>query len=140
MHEQPNAAPGAAIRINSSGPGPRLMTANTLEGNAVINQADETLGTITDIMLDVPQGRIAYAVMTSGSFLGMAGKLFALPWNLLTLDTERKCFICDIAKETISNAPGFDKDHWPDVAELGWQQDVHSYYGTQPHWEKNNHA
>ena len=122
-------------RPESSGPGPRLMTASTLEGNRVINPQGETLGEIREIMLDVPRGRIAYAVMSSGGFLGLGDKLFALPFSALTLDTDRKCFILDAPKEKIETAPGFDKDRWPDGADMSWQHDVHSHYGSTPYWE-----
>jgi sporulation protein YlmC with PRC-barrel domain len=120
---------------DGGGPGPRLMTASTLEGNRVMNWQEETLGVIKEIMLDVPRGRIAYAVMSSGGLLGLGDKLFALPWNALTLDTDRKCFIIDAPKARIENAPGFDKDRWPDGADMSWQREVHDYYGRAPYWE-----
>ncbi|HWP17982.1 MAG TPA: PRC-barrel domain-containing protein [Burkholderiaceae bacterium] len=126
---------GARIDINTSGPGPRLMTADTLSGDKVVNRQGETLGTIDDIMLDVPRGRIAYAVMSSGGFLGLGDKLFAIPWNALTLDTERKCFVLDADKEFFKNAPGFDKDHWPSEPDMTWHQTMHSAYGSRPYWE-----
>lgn len=126
---------GASTDINRSGPGPRLMTASTLTGDKVVNRNDETLGTIDEIMLDVIRGRIAYAVMASGGFMGIAEKLFAIPWSALTLDTERKCFILDASKETFENAPGFDKDHWPDAPDMQWHSQVHQHYSTRPYWE-----
>lgn len=118
------------------GPGPRLMTASTLEGDSVVNQQGETLGKISEIMLDVPQGRIAYAVMSSGGFLGIGDKLFALPWKSLTLDPARKCFVMDADKSRFDNAPGFDKDHWPSDAEFdGMGGQIHSYWGSSAYWE-----
>lgn len=56
---------------DSTGPGPELMAADTLEGDRVVNLTGEDLGKITDIMLDVQRGRIAYAVMSVGGFLGI---------------------------------------------------------------------
>src|SRR5688572_31169658 len=91
--------PGARIiasRENLSGPGPDVMAASTLEGNAVVNAANEDLGTVTDLMLDVRSGRIAYAVLSCGGFLGIGDKLFAIPWPALTLDADRKCFILNV--------------------------------------------
>jgi sporulation protein YlmC with PRC-barrel domain len=119
----------------SAGPGPRLMTADTLEGNDVVNRAGEELGEITDIMLDAPRGRIAYAVMSSGGFLRMGDKLFAIPWSALTLDTDGKCFILDVSAERLKQAPGFDKDRWPSTADDSFARQTHSYYGTRPYWE-----
>ncbi len=81
---------GMYAASGSSGPGPRLMGADTLMGNDVYNRQDEDLGDIKEIMLDVPAGRISYAVLSFGGVLGMGEKLFAVPWSALTLDTEKK--------------------------------------------------
>jgi sporulation protein YlmC with PRC-barrel domain len=120
--------------VGADGPGPRLMSADTLQGDDVYNAADEKLGEITDIMIDVPSGRVAYAVMSVGGVLGLGDKLFAVPWSALRLDTERKCFRLDASKERVENAPGFDKDHWPSMADPAWANEVHGYYGAQPYW------
>ena len=118
---------------SGSGPGPRLMGANTLEGNDVYNLDDEELGDIKEIMLDVPSGRVAYAVVSYGGFLGMGQKLFAVPWNALKLDTQNKRFVLDMDKDRLKSAPGFDSDHWPNMADPTWAKGIHSYYGTQPY-------
>lgn len=115
------------------GPGPRLMGANTLNGNDVYNRQDEDLGDIKEIMLDMANGRVAYAVLSFGGFLGMGEKLFAVPWSALTLDTVNKRFILDASKERLESAPGFDPDHWPDMADSSWAKEVHDYYGVTPY-------
>ncbi len=119
---------------NVSGPGPEVMAADTLEGDRVVNEQNENLGTIQDIMIDVQRGCVAYAVMSSGGFLGVGDKLFALPWNALTLDADRKCFVLDAPKERLQRAPGFDKDHWPSMADGAWASHVHDFYGVRPYW------
>lgn len=127
---------GARIVINNSGPGPRLMTADTLTGDKVINRQGETLGTVAHIMLDVPRGRIAYMVMSSGGFLGIGDRLFAIPWSVLVLDTDRKCFVLDAQKSTFDNAPGFDKEHWPTTMEdNAWHDQVHGHFKADRYWE-----
>jgi len=136
----PQASGGARIEghglyDDTSGPGPQLMTAGTLSSDKVVNRAGESLGEIEDIMLDVGRGRIAYAVMGSGGFLGLGEKLFAIPWNALTLDTDRHCFVLDVAKEHFRNAPGFDKAHWPESAGEEWHREVHAFYRTPLYWE-----
>jgi sporulation protein YlmC with PRC-barrel domain len=117
------------------GPGPEIMAADTLSGNDVVNAAGEDLGEIEHIMLDVPNGRIAYAVMSFGGFLGMGEKLFAIPWHALKLDVANKCFVLDASVEKLQNAPGFDKGQWPSMADQTWARDVHSYYSSRPYWE-----
>ena len=117
----------------SQGPGPGLMGADTLLGNDVYNHKAEDLGDIKEIMLDMRTGRVSYAVLSFGGFLGMGEKLFAVPWNALTLDTVNKRFILKVDKERLKDAPGFDADHWPDMANTTWSTEIHSYYGTQPY-------
>ncbi|MHB0992314.1 MAG: PRC-barrel domain-containing protein [Burkholderiales bacterium] len=115
-----------------SGPGPRLMGADTLIGNDVYNSEDEDLGDIKEIMLDMRTGKVAYAVLSFGGFLGMGEKLFAVPWQALKLDTVEKRFVLDVDKDRLKSAPGFDPDNWPDMADQTWVNQIHNYYGTQP--------
>ena len=119
---------------NTSGPGPEVMAADTLQGDKVVNAKNEDLGTIEDIMIDVQRGRVAYAVMSCGGFLGMGDKLFAVPWNALTLDANRHCFVLDSDRERFEKAPGFDKQHWPSMADDSWATQVHDFYGVRPYW------
>ena len=81
-----------------------------------------------------PSGRIAYAVLSFGGFLGLGDKLFAIPWSALELDTEDKCFILDTDVERLKEAPGFDKDHWPSMADERWATSIHDYYHVTPYW------
>ncbi len=115
-------------RETPNGPGPHLMGAETLLGNSVHNHKEETLGSIKEIMLDVPSGQVRYAVLSFGSFLGMGEKLFAVPWSALTLDTANKRFVLNVDKTRLSDAPGFDKKHWPNMADKTWAKQVDSYY------------
>jgi sporulation protein YlmC with PRC-barrel domain len=115
-----------------TGPGPALMGANTLIGDNVYNLNDDNLGDIKEIMLDTRSGKVAYAVLSFGGFLGIGKKLFAVPWQALTLDTRKKCFVLDADKEKLKNAPGFDDDDWPDMADPTWISSIDSYYLTKP--------
>jgi sporulation protein YlmC with PRC-barrel domain len=119
-------------RTDHNGPGPKLMGADTLIGNEVCNLENQNIGDIKEIMLDVASGNIEYAVLSFGSFLGMGEKLFAVPWGALKLDTENKRFLLNINKDRLKNAPGFDKDDWPNLADKTLVHDLHSYYGTKP--------
>jgi sporulation protein YlmC with PRC-barrel domain len=117
---------------SNAGPGPSLMGADTLIGNDVVNHEDDDLGDIKEIMLDMRTGRVAYAVLSFGGFLGMGEKLFAVPWQALQLDTVNKRFVLNVSKERLKNAPGFDADHWPDMTDVTWINEIHSFYGTEP--------
>ncbi|TDN70229.1 PRC-barrel domain-containing protein [Paraburkholderia sp. BL10I2N1] len=135
---QPRTGDGARIvgggRETADGPGPDVMAASTLDGNTVLSADGDDVGKIKEIMLDVQGGRIAYAVLSSGGFLGIGDKLLAIPWNALTLDTDHKCFVLSITSAQVKNAPGFDKEHWPSMADRTWATTVHQYYGRAPYW------
>jgi sporulation protein YlmC with PRC-barrel domain len=118
-------------RNTADGPGPALMGADTLLGNDVYNSADESLGTIKEFMIDMQSGKIGYAVLSFGGFMGMGDRLFAVPFQALTLDTKNKRFLLNASKEKLKNAPGFDKDHWPSMADSSWATDVHTFYGVK---------
>jgi hypothetical protein len=118
---------------DNDGPGPALMGADTLIGDSVANGQDEDLGDIKEIMLDMRSGQVAYAVLAFGGFLGLGEKLFAVPWNALHLDTVNKRFVLNVDKERLKNAPGFDKDHWPDMTDVQWVEQIHTFYGVAPY-------
>lgn len=111
------------------GPGPRIMAADSLKGEKVVNESGEDLGTITHIMLDIFDGTIAYAVLAFGGHLGMGEKLFAVPWRALALDVENKWFVLNVEPARLRDAPGFDKHHWPNMADPRWMSEVDAYYG-----------
>lgn len=111
--------------------GALMLSSNTLVGNKVCNRSHENVGDIKDFMLDTTSGKIEYAVLSFGSFLGMGEKLFAVPFLALTLDTENKRFILDVDKQRLKDAPGFDKDNWPDMADQIWARSIHNYYGAE---------
>jgi sporulation protein YlmC with PRC-barrel domain len=111
--------------------GATLLSASTITGDEVCNLKDEKLGSIQDLMLDTQTGKVRYAVLSSGGFLGMGDRLFAVPWSAFKVDTENKRFILDVNVERLKAAPGFDKDEWPNMADDSWNSSVESYYSKQ---------
>jgi sporulation protein YlmC with PRC-barrel domain len=121
-------------RRDPRGPGADLMAAATLEGDKVLSDDGHDIGKVKDIMLDVRAGRVAYVVMSTGGFLGIGDRLLAIPWDALTLDLDRRCLHLDMSAERVKHAPGFDKGHWPSMADQTWRSSVHQYFGREPHW------
>ena len=113
----------------------RVLSASTLAGDQVQNSTGEDLGKVNEIMIDIPSGRVAYAVLSFGGFLGMGNKLFAIPWSSLRVDEDKKCFVLDVDKKKLENAPGFDQDNWPNMADKTWGTKIFSYYGAAPYWD-----
>jgi len=113
------------------------LSAGTITGDKATNSAGENLGHIEELVIDLGSGRVLYAVLASGGFLGLGDKYFAIPWDLLTVDTDSHEVVVDVSKETLQNAPGFDKDNWPDIHDRAWLGDVYRYYGHEPYWEED---
>ena len=126
---------GSFTAAEHSGPSPKLMSAGSLIGDDIYNLKGEKIGDLKEIMLDMHTGRVSYAVLSFGGFLGMGEKLFAVPWQALTLNAANKRLILDIEKSRLETAPGFNRDDWPDMADAAWESGIHSYYGTKPYVE-----
>lgn len=109
-----------------------LLKASELMGYSVKNEQGEELGTIEELVIDPQDGRITYAVLSVGGFLGMGDKLFAIPWETLTPRPEGQTFNLDVSKEKLAEAPGFDENSWPDMANREWGTSVHKYYDQKP--------
>jgi len=111
-----------------------VLSSSTLVGDHVRNGAGEDLGKIEELMIDVSSGRVAYAVLSFGGFLGMGDKLFAVPWDALRLDQDAEEFVLNLSREVLENAPGFDKHDWPQMADPTWGATIYGYYGYEPYW------
>ncbi len=109
-----------------------------LLGRKVENNQGEQLGNITDIVIDMDRGQVAYAVLSFGGFLGMGDKLFAIPFTALKDSPQRRSFVLNVDKEKLKQAPGFDKNQWPETGNRQWGTDVHRFYGEQPYWERSD--
>jgi PRC-barrel domain len=125
----------ARVEAQGVGPGPRQVPAATLAGVKVVSRSDETLGSISEVILDLARGRIAYALLACGGFMGVGERLFAIPWNVLKRDTRRDCFVLDADDATLASAPAIDKDQWPSEPDLQWHQRLHEHYRARPYWE-----
>jgi sporulation protein YlmC with PRC-barrel domain len=114
---------------------PNVVSTTAIIGDSVVNRAGENLGKIEELMLDLEKGRVAYAVLSFGGFLKMGEKLFAVPFEALKLDAKREHFTLDVDKDKLKNAPGFDKNNPPKVADRTWGAEIYNFYGVKPYWQ-----
>jgi sporulation protein YlmC with PRC-barrel domain len=112
-----------------------VVVKKSILGAKVINTAQEDLGKIEDLVIDARNSRVAYAILSFGGVLGLGDKHFAIPWEALTFDLSQKVAVLDIDKNRLKNAPGFDKEDWPDLANQTWGAEVYEYYGFSPYWQ-----
>jgi sporulation protein YlmC with PRC-barrel domain len=113
----------------------KLVKGSTFIGSDVENPKGEDLGDIKDVVIDRATGRIAYAVVSFGGFMGLGDKLYAVPWGAFSqAATDKDTFILDIDKERIKNSPGFDQNNWPQMVSREWVSGLYTYYNVPPYW------
>ncbi|MBK5278517.1 MAG: PRC-barrel domain-containing protein [Bacteroidia bacterium] len=105
-----------------------VLTATSIIGDKVENTTGEDIGKIKDIMINLHDGKIEYAIIEFGGFLGVGEKLFAIPFAALKLNTKEQYFILDVEKSFLEKAPGFNPEHWPETNSHFF--DVNSYWGS----------
>ena len=117
----------------------QIVRARDLSGLRVYNASDESLGKIEDLVIDPRAGKIRYAVLSFGGLLGMGDKYFAIPWDKLSFVSKGQTsagtlkedhVVLDIPKDALKNAPGFNKDSWPNFADRVWRDTIEQHYGT----------
>jgi hypothetical protein len=108
----------------------------TVIGSRVVNGQNEDLGKIEDLVLDVGAGRIAYAVLSFGGFVGLGEKYFAIPWNAFHFNLKESRVVLNVDKKLLASAPGFEKERWPNMADSTWGNSIHKHYGYTPYWEE----
>ena len=108
----------------------RVQAASMLTGDSVCNTEGDHLGQIEQIMIDIQSGRVVCAVLSFGGFLGIGEALVAVPWNAMRIDEKAdiESFVLDIDRKTLHNAPRFNKDNWPDMADPGFAAAIRRHY------------
>jgi len=103
-----------------------VLKASDLIGMNVHGTDGKKLGDIKDLVIDPEEGGVEYAVLEFGGFAGVGDKYFAVPWEALQLDQTNKKLSLDVHKKDLKNAPGFDKNNWPDLS-LN-EVDIYEFY------------
>lgn len=105
-----------------------VLKAKEVIGTKVVDTQGKKLGDIKELVLEPYEGKIQYAVLDFGGFLGIGDKYFAVPWVLLKMSPDKKAFILDLSKKDLKKAPGFDKRNWPDMNDPKWYVTIYEYY------------
>jgi sporulation protein YlmC with PRC-barrel domain len=117
-------APSADARDKSG-----VLKVSTLIGMKVQDAEGKNLGDIKDLVIDPADGSIGYAVLDFGGFLGIGEKYFAVPWEALQWTPDHKIIVLDVSKKDLKQAPGFDKNKWPDLGSEEQALLIYEYYG-----------
>jgi hypothetical protein len=111
-----------------------LIAADKVDGTEVRNPAGETLGTIERVMIDKRSGKVAYAVMRFGGFLGLGAERQPIPWNLLKYDEDVGGYVLNLSRETLEGAPTTGRDIDAEFTDREWREPLYRHYGAAPYW------
>ena len=105
-----------------------LISSEKVDGTAVYNREGERLGTVHHFMVGKRDGRVRYAVMNFGGFLGIGERYHPLPWQALTYDTDRGGYVVNIDRKQLEDAPNYDRSSEPNY-DSAYGQRINGYYG-----------
>lgn len=111
-----------------------LISSRRVEGTAVYDRDGARLGTIHSVMIGKRSGQVAYAVLSSGGFLGLGAHVYPVPWPLLTYDVDRDGYTVEMSRAQLENAPPLTLDDTDRPIDREYQEKVNSYWGTMPWW------
>jgi sporulation protein YlmC with PRC-barrel domain len=120
---------------DTTNPSGRMIAAKQVQGTTVYNIALEKLGSIQDVMIDKASGRIAYAVLSFGGFLGVGDRYYPLPWEKLTYDTEMGGYVVDVDRSVLEGAPSYTDPAAASWHDDSWGRDIYTHYGVNPFWD-----
>jgi sporulation protein YlmC with PRC-barrel domain len=109
------------------------VSSNDVEGTEVYNTNGDHVGEIDHLIIDKGSGRVSYAVMTFGGFLGLGKNHYPIPWSALNYDTEKGGYRTSITENQLRDAPEYRDDAWED---RDWERKTHEYYRVQPYWDR----
>ena len=112
----------------------RLISSDKVEGTAVRNVSGDKVGTIERVMIDKRAGKVAYAVMSFGGFLGMGQDYVALPWHILRYNENLDAYEMNITEKQLRGAPAITQGWDTGTVSRNWERKVHPYYGVDPYW------
>ena len=108
-----------------------LVSSSDVNGTTVYSRDGTHIGSIDHLMIDKQSGKVAYAVMGFGGFLGLGEDHHPVPWGKLEYDTTKERLVTDITEEQVKGAPT-RSDGW--VTDREWERRTHEHYMVPNYW------
>jgi hypothetical protein len=107
-----------------------LISADKVVGTTVFNRMGDNLGSVYGLMLNKLNGRVAYAIMSFGGFLGMGESYHPLPWRVLSYDPKMGGYVVDLDRSRLEKAPSYTRANEPDWTT--YPASINAYYAIPP--------
>jgi sporulation protein YlmC with PRC-barrel domain len=115
-----------------------LIASDKVEGTAVRRSDGEKIGTIERLMIEKRSGKVAYAVMSFGGYMGLGEGYFTLPWNVLKYNTTLDAYELNLTEEQLRGAPKRSAEGNDPSFDRDWEEHVHRYYNATPYWGESD--
>ena len=112
--------------------GAPLIPISKVHGVEVFDVDGDKIGEIEDVVLHKLSGRVAYALLSWGGFMGVGEQYHPLPWSALTYDPERGGYVVPLDKEQLRGAPAVPREEARQDG--GWRERVHQHFQASPYW------
>ena len=117
----------------------RLILASKVNGTPVFNRDGERIGHVEDVAIGKLDGKVGYAILSFGGFIGIGEKYNPLPWSILTYDTDKNGYVISLDKEQLKLAPSYSKEELADIGDTDerYRNTIYDYYGpfgATPYW------
>jgi hypothetical protein len=113
-------------------PDHHCISSEDIQGTAVYGLDNNKIGEIDHLIIDKMSGRVGYAVMSFGGFMGLGHSHYPIPWNALKFDTSLDGFRTNITEKQLKDAPEFSDDSWQDRS---WEVRTHKHYAAPTYWD-----
>ena len=111
-----------------------LIASDKVEGTPVRRSDGEKIGTIERVMIEKRSGKVAYAVMSFGGFMGMGEGYHTVPWSVLKYNTALDAYELNLSEDQLKGAPPRTAQGQDASFDRDWEEHVHRYYNAAPYW------
>jgi sporulation protein YlmC with PRC-barrel domain len=111
-----------------------LISSDRVEGTQVHLNSASSIGHIQRLMIDKHSGQIVYAVIRIAGMDGQSKQERAVPWKVLTYDTNLQSYRIDTTDEQIRSGPTYPENTSDPTFDPAWEEHVHKYFNTEPYW------
>ena len=113
---------------------PTLIASDKVEGTPVRRSDGEKIGVIERVMIEKRSGKVAYAVMSFGGFMGMGEGYHTVPWSVLKYNTALDAYEVNLSEDQLKGAPPRTSQGQDASFDRDWEEHVHRYYNAAPYW------
>ncbi|MBA2124715.1 photosystem reaction center subunit H [Hyphomicrobium methylovorum] len=109
-----------------------MLETSKVPGTSVYGMSRESIGEVDDLIVDTISGKVRYAVLSFGGFLGLGKSSYVIPWTSLKWDADLNGYVTGVTEEQLKMSPDLDP---LSIRDREMEQRLHSAYGAPQYWD-----